>query len=62
VALVIDGIEVLKTTGNNHESMRRNVWDVTAYKGKNAHILISDQLSGGWGHINADDFRYGSDE
>jgi len=62
VALVIDGAEVLKATGSNHESMISHLWDVTAYKGKEARILISDQFSGGWGHINADDFRYGTGE
>lgn len=58
VALIVDGSEVLKATGNNNESMRRHTWDVTPYKGKEARIVISDQFSGGWGHINADDFRY----
>jgi hypothetical protein len=58
VALVVDGQEALKATGNNHETMERHTWDVTAFKDKEARILISDQSSGGWGHINADDFRY----
>jgi len=58
VALVVNGNEVLKATGNNHESMRRHRWIVKAYKGKEARIVIRDQLGGGWGHINADDFRY----
>jgi hypothetical protein len=58
VALVVDGEEVLKATGNDVETMQRQDWDVSAYKGKSARIFISDQFSGGWGHINADDFRY----
>jgi len=58
VALVIDGREVLKTRGNNSESMQRQTWDVKSYRGKSAHILINDQSNKGWGHINADDFRY----
>jgi hypothetical protein len=58
VALLVDGQEVLKVSGNGSESMERQLWDVTAYKGKSARIFISDQFSGGWGHINADDFRY----
>ncbi|MDZ7761502.1 MAG: DUF4412 domain-containing protein [Desulfovermiculus sp.] len=62
VALVVDGKEVLKVTGHNNESMQRVTWDVSAYKGNLAGIVISDQHSRGWGHINADDFRYGSGE
>ncbi len=61
VALLVDGKEVLKTTGNGSESMERQSWDVAAYKGRSAQVLISDQLSGGWGHINVDDFRYEGD-
>ena len=60
VALVVDGQEVLKASGTQSESMTRHTWDVSAYKGKSAQILISDQLSTGWGHINADDFKYDS--
>jgi hypothetical protein len=62
VALVVDGKEVLKATGNNHESMQRVTWNVAAYKGNLASIVIVDQYTGGWGHINADDFKYGAAE
>ncbi len=62
VALAVDGKEVLTAAGNNHESMRRVIWDVSAYKGRLASIVIGDRHSGGWGHINADDFRYGTGE
>ncbi len=58
VALLVDGKPVLSVTGRGHESLQQQVWDVGAYKGKQAHILITDWHSGGWGHINADDFRY----
>lgn len=61
VALVVNGEEVYRETGNNHESMKRHIWDVAPYRGKEAVIVISDQSSGGWGHINADDFRYESE-
>ena len=60
VALVVEGKEVLKASGKQSETMERQVWDVSAYKGKTAQIVISDQLRTGWGHINADDFRYDS--
>ncbi|WP_291323001.1 DUF4412 domain-containing protein [Desulfonatronospira sp.] len=62
VALVVDGREVLKATGNNHESMNRVTWDVIPFRGKEGRILIADKWDRGWGHINADDFRYGDGE
>jgi len=62
VALVVDGKDVLKATGHNNESMQRFTWDVATHKGKMANIVVSDHHNGGWGHINADDFRYGSGE
>ncbi len=60
VALVVEGKEVLKGNGKRSETMERHVWDVSAYKGKTAQIVINDQSSMSWGHINADDFRYDS--
>ena len=58
VALRVEGREVLKATGKHNEQMQRKVWDVTEFRGKQAQIVICDQLTRGWGHINADDFRY----
>jgi len=58
IALMIDGQEVIRTTGNNNESMVQHTWAVKPYLGKTARIVISDSASGGWGHINADNFRY----
>ena len=58
VALLVDDREVLKASGNNSESMKRHVWDVSSYQGKTARVLICDQCGTGWGHINADNFRY----
>ena len=58
VALLVDGREVLKASGNNSESMTRHVWDVSSYQGKTARVLICDRCGTGWGHVNADDFRY----
>jgi hypothetical protein len=59
-ALLVDGKEILKATGNNNETMHRVNWDVSAHQGKSASIVICDLHNGGWGHINADDLRYGS--
>ncbi|MCD4720306.1 MAG: hypothetical protein K8S13_10690 [Desulfobacula sp.] len=57
-ALVVDGKEVMKTTGNRKETMHEVVWDVRKFAGKQAQIVIKDLHHSGWGHINADDFRY----
>ncbi len=59
VNLVIDE-EVKRTaTGttvdNGNESMTRQEWDISEFKGKMAKIVIVDQNSGGWGHPNFDD-------
>jgi len=62
VALVVGGREVLKATGHNHESMNRVTWDVSEFQGREASIVIVDHSNRGWGHINADDFRYGTVE
>ena len=62
VALRVDGKKVLEqdgwgnTTGN--ETMERVFWDVSRWKGRKAQLIITDNSSGPWGHINVDDFRY----
>lgn len=56
--LVVDGKEVMKTTGKCKETMHKVVWDVRKFAGKQAQIVIKDLHHSGWGHINADDFRY----
>ncbi|HID55337.1 TPA: hypothetical protein EYP37_02320 [Candidatus Poribacteria bacterium] len=57
VNLLIDGKVVRTATGNNYETMRRHVWDVSKFKGKKAVIQLVDGNKGGWGHINFDDLR-----
>ena len=57
VNLVIDGKVVRTATGNNLETMSRNVWNVSKLKGKTAVIQIVDKNIAGWGHINFDDIR-----
>jgi hypothetical protein len=58
VSLLVDGQGVFQAMGKRKETLQPVVWDVSAYKGKNAQIIIKDAHPGGWGHINADDFRY----
>ncbi|BCS82172.1 GH32 C-terminal domain-containing protein [Anaerocellum diazotrophicum] len=59
VALVDDstGKEVFKATGRNDEQYFRVVWDASEYIGRKMFFRIVDKARGGFGHINADDFR-----
>lgn len=38
------------------ERLYSRTWDVSEYIGDTAYIVITDAATGGWGHINADDF------
>ena len=58
VSLVVDGRIVMSATGKGNETLKPAFWDVSAFKGQTAQIVIKDEHKGGWGHINADDFRY----
>lgn len=42
----------------DQETMERIIWDVSQWKGSLAQIVILDESSLPWGHINVDDFRY----
>jgi putative membrane-bound dehydrogenase-like protein len=46
----------LRTSGPNYEGMQRVVADLSAQLGKRMRIRLVDEASGGWGHINFDDF------
>ena len=35
--------------------MRREVWDVSKWKGRSIYLQLVDQSPGGWGHLNVDD-------
>ncbi|TWU51719.1 glycoside hydrolase family 32 protein [Rubripirellula reticaptiva] len=57
VNLLVDGKVIELATGVDDESMVMHSSDVKAYVGKSAQLQIFDNATGGWGHINADDFR-----
>ncbi|WP_249900023.1 GH32 C-terminal domain-containing protein [Paenibacillus sp. PK3_47] len=59
VALVraSDGKELFKETATNYEEYQRKIWDASAYIGEELYIKIVDQSTGGFGHINVDDFN-----
>lgn len=54
VNIVIDGRTVASATGDNSETLRPVVLDVSRHRGKTARIEIVDAHSGGWGHILVD--------
>ena len=47
-------------SGTNREQMIRSVVDLRAYAGKKIQVRLVDEFSGGWGHLNFDDFRFHS--
>ena len=60
VELVRAGSEqvIFKISGQNSETMRSAVVDLRAYSGKSIFIRVIDDHTGGWGHVNFDDFRF----
>jgi non-lysosomal glucosylceramidase len=52
--LVVDGQIVMSETGNDSEVLSPKGWNVTAWKGRKAHLQIVDNATGPWGHINVD--------
>ncbi|WP_344260849.1 glycoside hydrolase family 32 protein [Actinomadura napierensis] len=59
VALVraSDGEVLAKQSGMDDEALVRVTWDTSAWRGQDVYLRIVDNATGGWGHINADDFR-----
>ena len=57
--LVIDGQVVRTATGPNtepggSERLSQQGWEVAEFAGKKARLMIVDDATGGWGHINLD--------
>ncbi|MCC6409977.1 MAG: DUF5329 family protein [Planctomycetes bacterium] len=48
---------VFRTSAANYESMQRVVVDLSAEQGKTLYLRLVDDATGGWGHLNFDDFR-----
>ncbi len=51
------GEELFRTTGRNTEQYRRVSWNASEHLGEAMFIKMVDQHSGGFGHINVDDFN-----
>ena len=49
---------VFRASGQDTESLRPIVANLTPYVGKQIFIRITDQETGPWGHINFDNFRF----
>ncbi|HJZ55849.1 MAG TPA: PVC-type heme-binding CxxCH protein, partial [Gemmataceae bacterium] len=47
-----------RASGLEEEDMRREVVDLSKLQGKEIQIRLVDRHSGGWGHLNFDDFRF----
>jgi fructan beta-fructosidase len=54
--LIVEGEVVRYSTGSESETLDWTNWDVRGLLGKTAHIELADNNTGGWGHINADQF------
>jgi putative membrane-bound dehydrogenase-like protein len=54
-----DNNEVIaRTAGTDEENLRRVAVDLRAHLGQQIYLRLVDRHSGGWGHINFDDFRF----
>ena len=49
---------IFSARGDDSENMRRVSVDLSHYIGKERAIRVVDEVKGGWGHINYDDFRF----
>ncbi len=56
VRLLVEGKNYYLASGKSSETMYQASADVKAFKGKKAQIVLVDNHTGGWGHINADNF------
>nr|WP_281249159.1 GH32 C-terminal domain-containing protein [Halobacillus massiliensis] len=55
-----DNKEIIRqsnTKFNEDETYKRYVWDASDFIGEVFYVKAVDQASGGWGHINIDDFN-----
>ncbi len=53
-----DGKVFFRASGTERENMHRVAVDLKEVTGKEIFIRLVDKNSGGWGHINFDDFRF----
>ncbi len=51
-------VVISEQAGNQREQMQRVLVDLRDFKGKTIAIRLVDESTGGWGHLNFDDFRF----
>jgi len=54
INLIVENKIVRTATGKNSEILHPVTWDISEFKNRTGHIEITDQVTGGWGHINID--------
>lgn len=60
--LTVDGELLFSTPGPNYEPLRVAVIDLSEDLGKLVRLRVIDEETGGWGHINFDDFLFHEEE
>ncbi|MEO6807563.1 MAG: PVC-type heme-binding CxxCH protein [Isosphaeraceae bacterium] len=60
VELVLEdkGEVITRVSGDDTEVLKRVIVDLSSHQGKTIFIRLVDDHSGGWGHLNFDDFRF----
>ncbi|MBK7214022.1 MAG: glycoside hydrolase family 32 protein [Bacteroidales bacterium] len=56
--IINNSIVAFATSLFNQEILRWDGWDVSQYLGQTAHLEITDQETGGWGHILVDQITF----
>lgn len=56
--LLIDGKTVKSAAGRNSNKLRFDYFDVSAYQGQKAQLVIEDNATGGWGNVIVDDIVF----
>jgi putative membrane-bound dehydrogenase-like protein len=49
---------VYRASGTDEENLKRVVVDLSKYQGLRLQVRLVDRHTGGWGHVNFDDFRF----
>lgn len=61
--VLAEGQRVLyQSCGANYESMQRVAVDLRGHVGQLIFLRVVDESTGGWGHVNFDDFRFHAEE
>lgn len=58
IKLDVEGKTLREAEGRNTSSMRWTGWDVSKHQGKKARIIIQDNHTTEWGHINIDQITF----